>query len=129
MSKNETGELHATGEDVMAKSDHVLLHEVTAGTSRYVEDARIIESDNESDITKRLKRLQKNPINDTIPSLWSADAFQIKREIEEVDKAMSSIILNDISDFKNLIKAYVTIVCERMGMAKSVKQQQDQFWK
>ena len=42
---------------------------------------------------------------------------------------MSSIILNDISDFKNLIKAYVTIVCERMGMAKSVKQQQDQFWK
>ena len=67
--ESETGELHATGEDVMTKSDHVLLHEVTAGTSGYVEVARIIESDSESDITKRLKRLQKNPINDTIPSL------------------------------------------------------------
>ena len=53
----------------------------------------------------------------------------MKRETEEVNKAMSSIILNDISDFKNLIKADETIVCERMGITKSVKPQQEPFWK
>ena len=42
---------------------------------------------------------------------------------------MSSIILNHISDFKNLIKAGATIVCERMETRKSVKSQQELFWK
>ena len=42
---------------------------------------------------------------------------------------MSSITLNDISDFKNLIKAGATIVCERIGIRKSVKAQQEPFWK
>ena len=65
--ESETGKLHAAGEEVMAQSDNVLLHEVTAGTSGYAEDAGVIESDTESDITKRLKLLQQNLINDTIP--------------------------------------------------------------
>ena len=42
---------------------------------------------------------------------------------------MSTIILNDISDFKNLIKAGATIVCEKMGIRKSVKPQQEPFEK
>ena len=42
---------------------------------------------------------------------------------------MSSIILNDRSDFKNLIKAGATIICERMGIRKSVKPQQEPLWK
>ena len=42
---------------------------------------------------------------------------------------MSSTVLNDISDFKNLIKAGATIVCERMGIRKSVQPQQEPFWK
>ena len=42
---------------------------------------------------------------------------------------MSNIILNHISDFKNLIKAGATIVCERMETRKSVKSQQELFWK
>ena len=42
---------------------------------------------------------------------------------------MSSITLNDISDFKNLIKAGAIIVCERMGIRKSVKLQQGPFCK
>ena len=100
----------------MTQSDDVLLHEFTAGTSGYVEDAGVIESDTESDITKRLNLLHKNPINATIPSLQSGDALLMKWETEEVDKPLSSIILNDISDFKNLIKADETIVCERMGI-------------
>ena len=45
----------------------------------------------------------------------------MKRETEKINKAMSSITLNDISDFKNLMKADATIVCERMGIKKSVK--------
>ena len=114
--KSETGKLHETGEEVMTQSDDVLLHEFTAGTSGYVEDAGVIESDTESDITKRLNLLHKNPINATIPSLQSGDALLMKWETEEVDKPLSSIILNDISDFKNLIKADETIVCERMGI-------------
>ena len=40
---------------------------------------------------------------------------------------MSSIILNDVSDFKNLVKAGATTVCERMGIKKSVKPQQEPF--
>ena len=42
---------------------------------------------------------------------------------------MSSIVLNDISDFKNLIKAGATTVCERMRIRKFVKPQQETFWK
>ena len=42
---------------------------------------------------------------------------------------MSSIILNDISDFKNLVKAGATIVCERMGIRISIKPQQEPLWK
>ena len=42
---------------------------------------------------------------------------------------MSSITLNDISDFKNLIKASATIVCERMRKRKSANSQQEPFWK
>ena len=121
-----TGELDAAEEEVVTLSDdNVLLQELTAGASGYVEDAGVIESESESGITKRLKLLLKNPKNDPIPSLWSVDTFQLKHETEEVNKAMSSIMLNDISDFKNLIKAGATIVCERMGIRKSVKSQQN----
>ena len=42
---------------------------------------------------------------------------------------MSSIILNDVRDFKNLIKAGATIVCERMRIRKFEKPQQETFWK
>ena len=53
----------------MTQSNDVLLHEVTAGASGYVEDAGVIESESENDITKRQKLLHKNPINDIIPLL------------------------------------------------------------
>ena len=56
-----------------------------------------------------------------MPSLQSADAFRLKQETEEVNKVMSSIKLNDISGFKNLIKAGATIVCERMKIKKICK--------
>ena len=124
----ETGELDRSDEEVVTQSDdNVLLQEFTAGASGCVEDTRVSES--ASDITKRLKLLLKNPKNDPIPSLRSANAFRLKQEIEEVTKAMSSIALNDISDFKNLIKAGAISVCERMGIRKSVKPQQEPFWK
>ena len=42
---------------------------------------------------------------------------------------MSSVILIDISGFKNLIKADAIRACERMGTRKSVKPQQEPFWK
>ena len=80
-------------------------------------------------ITKQLKELLKTPTNDPMPSLRSADAFRLKLETEEVNKAMSSITLNDIPDFQNLIKAGATIVSERMGARKSVKPQQEPFCK
>ena len=38
---------------------------------------------------------------------------------------MSSVTLNDISDFKDLIKAGVVSVSERMGTRKSVPPQQE----
>ena len=41
---------------------------------------------------------------------------------------MSSITINDTHDFKSLIKAGATIFCERMGIRKSVKPQQESFW-
>ena len=53
----------------------------------------------------------------------------MKHETEEVTKAMSSITLNEIGDFKNLIKAGAISVCERTGKTKSVKPQQEPFWK
>ena len=83
--------------------DNVLLQEFTAGASGCVEDTCVTES--ASDITKRRKLLLKNPKNDPIPSLRSANAFQLKQKTEEVTKAMSSITLNDVSDLKNLIIA------------------------
>ena len=59
----------------------------------------------------------------------SANTFQLKQETEDVTKGMPSVILNDLSDFKNLIKAGAISVCERMGIRKSVKPQQEPFWK
>ena len=56
------------------------------------------------------KIMSATPQNDPVPSLQSADAFRLKQETEEVNKAMFSIILIDISDFKNLIKAGANIV-------------------
>ena len=42
---------------------------------------------------------------------------------------MSSITLNDISDYKNLMKAGAISVCDRMEIRKSVEPQQEPFWK
>ena len=115
--ESETGEPDAAERVVVSNSDdNVLLQEFTAKTSGYVENNDVIESESESDITKRLKLLLKAPQNDSIPSLPSVDAFRLKQEIEVVNKAMSSITSNNISDFENLIKAGATIVCERMGI-------------
>ena len=61
--------------------------------------------------------------------MQSANSFRLKQETEDVTKAISSITLNDISDFKNLIKAGTISVCEKMGIIKSVKPQQEPFWK
>ena len=115
--ESETGEPDAAERVVVSKSDdNVLLQKFTAKTSGYVENTDVIESESESDITKRLKLLLKASQNDSIPSLPSVDAFRRKQEIEVVNKAMSSITSNNISDFENLIKAGATIVCERMGI-------------
>ena len=115
--ESETGEPDAAERVVVSNSDdNVLLQEFTAKTSGYVENTDVIERESESDITKRLKLLLKAPQNDSIPSLPSVDAFRLKQEIEVVNKAMSSITSNNISDFENLIKAGATIVCERMGI-------------
>ena len=118
--ESETGELDGTEEEVMTQSDDVLLQDFTAGASDYVEDAGVNDSESESDVTKRLKLLLKNPQDDPIPSLRSTDAFPLKRESEEVNKAMPSIILNNIKDFKNLIKG-ATTVCEKNGDKKNCK--------
>ena len=59
----------------------------------------------------------------------NANTFQLKQETEDVTKGMPSVILNDLSDFKNLIKVGAISVCERMGIRKSVKPQQEPFWK
>ena len=126
--ENETGEFNRTKEEVVTHSDdNVLLQEFTAGASGYVEDTCVIGSKSESDITKRLKLLLKSPKNDPIPSLQSTNTIRLKQETVEVNKAMSSISLNDLSDFKNLVKAGATIVGERMGIKKSVKPQQESF--
>ena len=96
--------------------DNALLPEFTGGG--YVEETGVSES--ESDRTKRLKLLLKNPKNDP-------NAFQLKQETKEVTKAMSSITFSDISDFKNLIKTGAISVCEGMGIRKSVKPLQELF--
>ena len=115
----ETGKLDRSDKKVVTKSDdNVLLQKFTAGASGCVEDTRVSKS--VSDITKRLKLLLKNPKNDP-------NAFQLKQETKEVTKAMSSITFSDISDFKNLIKTGAISVCERMGIRKSVKPQQEPF--
>ena len=62
----ETGELDRIDEEVVTQSEDALLLEFTAGPSGCVEDTRVSES--VSDITKRLKLLQKNPKNDPITS-------------------------------------------------------------
>ena len=80
-------------------------------------DTGVIESESESDTIKRLKRLLKNPKKYPISSLQYA--FQLKQETEEVNKAIYSITLNDISEFKNLMKAGTTIVCERVRISKN----------
>ena len=54
----------------MTQSDNnLLLQEFTAGVRGYVVDSGAIESESESDIIKRLKRILKNPKNDPISSL------------------------------------------------------------
>ena len=122
----ETGELDRSDKEVLTHSDdNVFLQEFTAGARGCVEDTHV----SASDITKRLKLLLKNPKNDPIPSLQSANIFRLKQETEKVTKVMSSITLNDISDFKNLIKAGAISVCEGMGIRKSGKPQHDPFSK
>ena len=70
----ETGKLDRPDEKVVTQSDdNVLLQEFTAGASGCVEDTHVSES--ASDVKKRLKLLLKNPKNDPISSLRSANAF------------------------------------------------------
>ena len=51
-------------------------------------------------ISKTAKTITEKPENDPIPSLRYVNAFRVKQKTEEVTKAMSSITLNEISDFK-----------------------------
>ena len=61
----ETGELDVVEVEVVAQSnDNILLQEFTTGVSGYIACTGVIESQNESDITKRQKLLLKNPKND-----------------------------------------------------------------
>ena len=53
--------LDAAEEEVVTQSDNVLLQEVTAGASGYVEDTGVTESESESNITKQLRFLLKTP--------------------------------------------------------------------
>ena len=122
----ETGELDRADKEVVTQ-DNVLLQEFPAGARDCFEVTGVSES--ASDITKRLKLLLKNPQNDPVPSLRFANILWLKQETAEVTKTMSSVALNDISDFKNLIKVGAIIVCEGMGIRKSVKPQQERFWK
>ena len=119
-------EFDRADEEVVTQ-DNVLLEEFTAGASGCFQDTSV--SGSASDITKRLKQLLKNPKKDPILSRRSANVFRLKQETEEVSKAMSIVILDDISNFKNLIKDGAISVCERMGIRKSVKPQQKLFWK
>ena len=98
----ETGKLDRADEEVVTK-DNVLLQELTARARGCVEVTGVSEI--ASDINKRLKLLLENPKNDPTPSVKSANAFRLKQEEEEVTKAISSVTLNALSEFKNLIKA------------------------
>ena len=52
--EGEAGEIDAVDEEVVTQStDNVLLQDVIAEASGYVEDTGVIESESESDITKR----------------------------------------------------------------------------
>ena len=42
---------------------------------------------------------------------------------------MSSITLNDMRDYKNIVKADATIVCRRMGKRTSATPRQERLWK
>ena len=125
--KAEAGELDREEKEVVTPSDNnVSLQEFTAGASGYVEYTGVIKGESESNIMKRLKIfLKRQKKSDAIPSLRSADAFLLKQKTEEFNKGLSSISLNDIRDFKNLLKAGATTVCERMGIRKSVKSKQE----
>ena len=60
----EAGELDAADDEVVTQSaENVLLQEVIAGASGFVEDTGVIESESESDIAKQLKELLKNSKN------------------------------------------------------------------
>ena len=60
----EAGELDAADDEVVTQSaKNVLLQEVIAGASGFVEDTGVIESESESDIAKQLKELLKNSKN------------------------------------------------------------------
>ena len=75
----ESGELDRADEEVVTQSDdNLLLQEFTAGAIGFVEDTRVNEG--ASDKKKRLKLLLKNPKNEPIPSLQSANAFRLKQE-------------------------------------------------
>ena len=115
-----TGEPDTAEEEIVTQSDdNALLQGFTARASVYVEDT--------NRLTKPLKLLLKIPQNDPIPPLRSADAFRLRQEAVEVNKAKSSITLNNISDFNNLIKADATIVCDRMGIKKYVSPSKNHF--
>ena len=77
----ETGELDRSDEEVVTQSDdNVLLQEFTAGASGCVEDTHVSKS--ASDIRKRLELLLKNPKNNPIPSLRTANTLRLKQETE-----------------------------------------------
>ena len=60
----EAGELDAADDEIVTQSaKNVLLQEVIAGASGFVEDTGVIESESESDIAKQLKELLKNSKN------------------------------------------------------------------
>ena len=73
----ETGEVDTAEEEVVIESpNNVLFQDVMVGDSGYGENVGVIESNSESDITKRLKELLKNPNNDPIPLLLFANSFR-----------------------------------------------------
>ena len=59
--------------DTLQKLLKLRLKGIMAGAGGYAEDTGVTES--ESDITKRLKELLRNPKNDSTSLLRSADAF------------------------------------------------------
>ena len=79
--KVKAGELETVEKEVVTEfGDNVLLQEIATGASLYIEVTRVIDSQREKDVTKRLKNLLKNQKYDPIPSLQYADAFPLKQE-------------------------------------------------